>query len=318
MEQPTIIGGTPEEQNTVRDRMSIAGLHDRLIDMKEKTPEQIELVDMTNRFIGKVMKDLELEYNPISLEDVHFFDSTTFASFTNKESTPKTDLALGHFNPVSHSISVNTEAIKERAQEKGIDIRLKELATLLHEGIHARGFLKYDIRNKIDNKANILPYRIGYQLNTYGNEELDIDKKFNGFNEGIIELLTAMILLWNKDEIKEKFGIDLTDKFVTNDKNSAWSYLGLSAVAEAIYVIYSRIKGQNFDQLWEGHFTGNMMHLREIERYYGKGTLRILSLLKVSDNDPDTITKINRFFGAKINQEERNAIAKELLGDHLD
>lgn len=298
MEKTPIIGGTSEEKIEARKKLldHAEEMKTSIWGTREKTPEQLQFIEMVNRYIREEAKYFDLEFSPITSEQVRFLDSTEWKLITMRSNQEKTEAEHKTFD---RTISINIEEIEANAQNKAIDVRLKEFAVLLHEALHESGFIKYDIR-----RDGVNPYRVGYKI-------VNEAEKLQGFNEGVTELLTMRLLDLHKDEIKERFGIDLNTEEDNKDKNSVWNYINRRDAA----VLAANVYEGDFDTLWRGYFTGNMMHLRKIEEKWGKGALRILSLLDDGDEGSgrDKIVKIHKFFDENTNPEEREFIKSELL-----
>lgn len=300
MENIPIIGGTPKEKDEARIRLGERA--EEVINFAwndPKTPEQLKWINMVNRFLAEETKDLGLEFTSISPEQIRFLDVFGWrcAVMGGKDGE---DGVQGYHLTLDKMILINKQGIEKLAFDKVIDVRLKEFAVLLHEALHEKGFVKIDIR-----KNEPTSYRVGYNLKE--------GQVFHGFNEGVTDLLTMRLLDLHKDEIKEEFGVELNTEQDKNDKNSVWNYINRPAAA----VLVANVYVGDFDTLWRGYFTGDMMHLRAIEKKHGKSALRILSLLDDAEEDggADKIKKIFRFFDEDATQEEKDAIRSRLLGE---
>ena len=81
----------------------------------------------------------------------------------------------------------------------------------------------------------------------------------------------------------------------------------------------SEKQGEEYQTVWKrferGYFTGEMMHMRDVERTFGKGSLRILAAAyPESENRDDIDEKIFEYFDAKT-EEEKDELAKEILNE---
>ncbi len=301
MENIPIIGGTPEDKKTAQGNLEETAeeMKTSMWGIEEKTAEQLKWIDMVNIFIDQEMKRLGLEFIPIEKEQIRFLKDSF--SWKYATMTPSGDDAQGRHHLIHRTISINEEKIKEHAEGKAVDVRLKEFAVLLHEAIHERGHIKFDLRS-----GDLEAYRKGYEL-------VGEEAKLQGFNEGVIELITARLMDLHKDEIKNEFGVDLNTEEDENDKNNVWNYINRRDTAWLAINVYNG----DFDTLWRGYFTGDMMHLRNIERKYGKGALKILSLLDDGEEDGgrEKIIAIHTYFNPDTTPEEREEIKNRLLGE---
>jgi hypothetical protein len=84
---------------------------------------------------------------------------------------------------------------------------------------------------------------------------------------------------------------------------------------EIVEIIIQKVaekKGEDRELVWQrfkrGLFSGEMMHLRDIEETFGKGSLRILASLE-SEDVP--VAMVKKYFESE-NETEKNAIAREI------
>ena len=89
----------------------------------------------------------------------------------------------------------------------------------------------------------------------------------------------------------------------------------LSAIIKKIAKNNNEEPKEVWKRFRKGYFTGEMMHLRDVDKVFGKGALRVLAALKCGVNDlPDEeiIRKVYRYFKTD-DEKEREAIAGEIL-----
>ena len=269
-----------------------------------KTEEEInEIIEVENS-INQELIDLGL--NPdykINPEDVHIV--------LTKRTNPFSFTAGTH-NPLEPGIVLNRQdgdtfyvqlMRKILSKFKPIitsdEIRNLQVPIFTHESIHDKQIHKYRISNEKNGSPKVSAYRLGYHVIS----EKPEDEWFAGFNEAVTEK-TAMDIVnkKRKDYEKEliskshyKFTIDIVDKIVEK---------------------VAKLKGENKEDVWKrfkaGQFTGNMMHLRDIENAFGKNSLRVLgSMVAVVRKEWKSSYMI---YFTTDDESKREKIGREILG----
>jgi hypothetical protein len=151
---------------------------------------------------------------------------------------------------------------------------------LKHEMVHSGSYKKYIVSKKEGEDTKVSKYRLGYHL-SYQKDKMK-KSLFGGFNEAIVDATTIDIVNnENKDSNKEmisrvsfssyKFNLSLVDKIASK---------------------IAQVKGETKEDVWNrfkaGQFTGNMMHLRDVETVCGEGSLRVLAMM------PTVVSKKNQ------------------------
>lgn len=141
---------------------------------------------------------------------------------------------------------------------------ISNFKTIIHEMIHAKSFHKYKIENN-----EVSSYRNGYLTKN------DKGAYFRGLNEAITEKTVLDIL--NDENKKIKINLNILES----------KYRVELKIIENIVKKIAKKEGKEEKEIWdifkEGHFSGNMMHLRKIEENFGEGSLRILA--KMGSNE---------------------------------
>ncbi len=260
----------------------------------EKTPEELEVISTINDYIQQEFEELNLGDAPvISPEQVHILPTKIYKELTKSEGG-------GRYIPEN-----NTSLC-----EKGTN-RLQLYAVMLHESIHMVSAQKYYAKTKIE-RGELNEYRTGYGTKNV----LDQHEHFRGLNEAVVENTTKDILYKNKNHLIEKFNITEEES-----RNTHLSYAGYRAILDVIIGKVAKRKGENKATTWKrikkGQFTGEMMHLRDIEETFGKGGLRVLGALGSGTKnlpEEETNEKILQYFTTE-DESERDNIAHEALNE---
>jgi len=173
--------------------------------------------------------------------------------------------------------------------DKGDFHRLRIYEHMLHEIIHTAAFHKFhaDVKNRM-----IKNYRTGYGFKDPRTNGHEI---FYRFNEAVVDKTTYEILRKHADELMQKLSI--TPEEI---KVSQFIYNPFVNILDKIIQRIADKKGESETAVWQklerGQFTGEMMHLRDIEKYIGKGLLKKLANIKFmedaeSDLPPEIINE---------------------------
>ena len=182
------------------------------------------------------------------------------------------------------------------------------LKQFIHEPIHSKSHIKFKIGEK-DGKEMVNTYRTGYLVNDFKNEQ----RYFEGLNEAIVEKIAQEILL-NHNNIENKSYKNKIEKRILT-KNSP--YKTAIVVVEKIISEIAKNNKEPEQLVWErwekGMFTGEMMHLRDIEKVFGPGSLRILASMngrEIEEKDP-----YHKYFFSK-NEDEKKLATEEIVNSY--
>lgn len=235
----------------------------------EKTPNEIETINNIADAINKELIDLDLSPDfVVDPKQIHFFETRRLSSG-------------GTYSQIDQQIEINksknklvliNDAIYQsiiKMSNINIDKKLLQFETLLHEFVHSASFHKYFVTEMPETNL-VESYRLGYRLNA--NDDLDY---FRGLNEAVVQKTTQDILrkLYQNNEIQNS-----VHKMFFRLNHS---YTSETIILEKIISKISKEKNEDKTEVWKrfekGQFTGEMMHLRDIEKAYGPGSLRILA-----------------------------------------
>ncbi|MES2059518.1 MAG: hypothetical protein V4438_00645 [Patescibacteria group bacterium] len=269
----------------------------------------LDTFKLTNKIIGEEFERLGLPaYKPLDVNRIHFIGN-------------KLPWVQRNFNPVSSGNYVSKQqAVYVRKFEVGIMKALSwipavkrysqmlDAKSILHESIHAAGHRKFVSAGDAGEPEE---YRVGYSLKRNLGEEL----KMVGFNEAVVQTLTIELMKRNRAKFEGVLGFGVSDRIIEEmdgyEKYRKILDQIINKVAERKSLSPDVVK----DEIYRGHFTGEMMHLRGIEEVFGKDSLEILSLLH-DQNDRKLLKKKNelvkRYFFAD-SSIEREKIKQKLV-----
>lgn len=273
---------------------------------QEKTERDILRVETVREFLGKLFERLNLPQEQCFIEpnQIHFLSKEAFEeNFAHMES------GVGGFFRVGDRAIFMNEAMLPG--DEPVDEELLKLSDLSHESIHLASHSKTLANARPDHTVSFGNYRTGYQIVNVGED----DSKFKGFNEGVVCVTDRLMLSGEAEEIKKRF--NLTDEQMQK--------VGLNAYVQnqmLVHIINAKIAeyrkenpSTSMTRIVRGQFTGDMMHLRDVEDIYGKGSLDLLSKYQ-SSSDPELNERrdalIFEYFGSE-NPEERVGLKEKIL-----
>ena len=300
MEKLTIFGKNipPEEKENVRDY--IASEREQAknpIDGEyEKIGEDYEIIGLLNTYVQEDLDGLKVQnMHKMTPEQIHLFPAITYSQKFSKAGTS------AFYNPLDDTICVNADI----ADTQG---KFQLYRDLLHEMIHMVSIGKFYL-----DEETVKVYRSGYRSQNPTRDH----EHFNGLNEALIEKTVIDIFNKHRKEVIKRFNV--TEAEEQKEAGYFCYYHNYIEILEVIVDRLSSTKGEEKGAIWKklkrGLFTGEMMHLREIEKTFGKSSLQILDLLetdKMYAQPAEVIAKIKRYFETA-DIEERRQLAKELL-----
>jgi len=268
----------------------------------EKTNEEIKLIQVVNDLVRKEISEIGIITEEYASEDrIHLINQ-------EKAKSLKMD-SDGRYHLTGHFILINEDNLEGK--------KFKAFKVLLHEiihyySLHSLAFLKEE------NNLVIKEYRTGYVSH---NPKEDEHEHFRGFNEAVTEKIMEEIIKKNKQYIIDEFNLEKTN--FAHRENFDLGYKDEIKILDFIIQKLAEKQNKSPEEIWtkikRGMFTGEMMHLRDIEKIFGPGSLRFLSAMSSygSTNEINTekiYQKIYLFFTEE-NQIKKNALAKEILSE---
>lgn len=286
---------------------------------------------------ANIFQEGELKKTPEELAAIEFFDGLLKMEFLDLEIPEVPELRPERFHIMSEAwcdanmgksdhgayFSFGDNAVLSRRRSGS---RLDFYNTISHEAIHSVSRQKHwvDIeKKKIDS------YRVGYRVKNVSNQDSP-HVHLKAFNEGVVETTAEEFFTRNSQAIGKKLSIPEREL-----EKCTFGYVTFRRVVKDLCQGLAQAQNGKPQDVWnkikKGQFTGEMMHLRDIEFAYGKGALRILDALQVKSDDFDMQEesseqidekneKIIQFFETYTlpegeREDIRGALARDILGE---
>jgi hypothetical protein len=284
---------TPEDREdadkTITKR-SLQGL-ERVGGEIEKSEEMTRFIEVVGGYLNKELESLGLEPFSFDLQRIHLLPAENFGKkFKESESN-------GVYTELSDGIYLKDNASRMRLYKSAF-----------HEMVHQASRRSYYVH--VDPGGNKMRRtRTGY----VSHHPIEGHEHFRGLNEAVVDNIVRDIFRKNQDELVAAFNISEQEQHEEVD----W----YTRYMDILDVIVSGIANKNDEnpeavmaRFMRGEFTGEMMHLRDVERTFGKGSLRMLAAME-SSTKGDEITadeNILEYFETD-DEASRDKLAKEVL-----
>lgn len=324
-------GRTPEVEANAAFSMAHARKEQKdfqEIELK-KTAEELEMID----FIDDILKS---DFCSLGVAEMPEIRANRFhvipESWFNQN---QTESVTGAYQSFDGSVAFCRERVKNQ---------LTLFRIMLHESVHMASHHKHyvDVKHK-----SIQDYRVGYRINNTspyadtqseqpkvppeGSGEEKLENKnhshLRAFNEGVVETTVEQLFYQYRDKILKKLSVSPDDL-----KNIRFVYPLFRAVVRAICEGIASHDGIHELEVWKkikrGQYTGEMMHLRNIERTFGFEALDVLESLEidrpddVGSNNETRVMKKNKkileyFQNYDRPDDNRSAVRRQLMDDIL-
>ncbi len=241
-------------KNVKRDLHGIKKVIESQVKFYERTEDK-DLVDLSEYGVEVVKvfnSALNLALNYLKKIGI---DTSNIGEFT--VCVTKDEEIGGRYSLIYDKIYINESKLADEDNLK---------KTLVHEIFHKiSANLIHTTQYKQEDNEFITKFKSGYSSEYVLLEEktelMRTKKKvrFESFNEGVTEIMTVFAL---HDDLSEYV------------KTSSYS-TEIAMVSAIIRNVYKN----RFKDFIDGYFSGNIMHLREIEKYYGKNSLKLLATI---------------------------------------
>ena len=226
------------------------------INEPRKTQRDLAIIDLANEILMKELTKYVPGYRGIAPRQIHFFQWGKDVDI-DEDNVPQ-----GLHEPNTSMVFIDKT-----------DVGLIELLYLvLHEATHVASHHKFiRLRN-----GNLKIYRVGYEVFDASSRKL---KHFHDFDEAVVDLFVLHLFIKYGELIMRRLNIK-PKQF----RESAKIYYGdeLKIVIDIIWRMAQTDKRRARrirERIVSGLFTGQMMHLRSMERALGVGSLRFLAAL---------------------------------------
>lgn len=267
----------------------------------EKNEEELKAISLINDLIQREIKELGVNTpGPINSDRIHFVNQEIADVMQPKRG--------GMFLPVLDAIIMNKDKYK--------DHKFLFYKSILHEIVHHDSF---DSIFVMGNDAKMTPYRTGY--NSSNIDDYKTHEHFRGFNEAVTQKMSLEIVNKYKELLVKELNISEEDQ-KEGDRFESF-YSNQIEVLDLVINKMSEFYGKDSKEIWikikKGMITGEMMHLRDIEKVFGPGSLRFLSAMSSNGSikkiEGEKLSDNFKNFFMEEDEEKRNAIAKHILSD---
>ncbi len=261
----------------------------------KKTVEELKTIEYINKYLNKELKELEIkEKVEIRPEQIHLLPKDIYNRSTGISSKEKLRAFYYGFGQV---IYIDKDYYKSR---------LSLYKAIFHESIHAASFLKFHLKKE---EKNPTLYRSGYNaIAQYSTDQ----EHFCGLNEMIVDQIANNTLTKYKKKFKKSLKITPKEK---RQKVGYYPFYILDTILSKVAKKNKENKKDVWNRFKKGLFTGEMMQLREVEKTFGKGSLRMLAALESGTKkefDDNGYEKILKYFETN-NKKKKQKIADQVL-----
>ncbi len=268
----------------------------------EKTQEDIRLIKKASMIVSETLKKLGFD-NDFSIDPdlvlIAKSGKIETAQIDNKEKKKYLLDERAFHKTVGGNVVVSEQVLEDRQRFFHI---------LLHEFFHSAGvnygFLTKE--NEVVDRRLVL--KSGYK--TFYDSQEEERSVFTAFNEAITEELA-----------RESARMFFDDSFSYEDIDSMfkeWNEI-YPIERSVLYAIILELSGgdeEKINEVWKdiisGYLKGTKMHLRDIEKHFGKGSLKILSQMTTNPKDLKKNLEISNFFSEQ-DAKKRDELRKSIL-----
>lgn len=281
---------------------SSMGLTDEFPKELDKKQSEIEDINKISSAINSELKELDLPPNfTIDPKQIHFLPTKDLGGAYYQNNQQITISRSKNLLTIANTAIYQTLVTLSNIN---VNKKLLQFETILHESIHHASYNKHLIKETPET-IFVDPYRLGYDFGA--NDELNY---FRGLNEAVVQKTTQDIIF----KMSKSNGIQRNVHKTLFSLNH--SYASEIAILEKIMSKISKSKNEDQKEVWKrfkkGQFTGEMMHLRDVEKVYGPGSLRILASMNTRKTNP--LKKVLYYTYFSTNKKSlRESIARILL-----
>lgn len=261
----------------------------------EKTDEELETIHFANVIMDVWLKSRNIAFEQVIPERVHLFPTIKFHEHDTDPST------LGFYRISDDAIFIDHDKASSRA---------KLLSILVHEFLHRTHDTSASHKLSASEEGEIFSARSGYRMTSAWKNK---SARFVGLNEIVLVYCQFQILNEAGAFLENTANISPSELL----KSANYHYMQYADLLDAIVkgISTGEVDSQKevYDKLVQGQFSNTMLVLKDIDRAFGKNSLRILSYLGAFDGEPrtqiDSLVK-EYFF-------EKNAEARKNLATHF-
>ena len=251
-----------EIRDEIEDKrgLGIREIHNEL----DKSPRDQLIIERAATLLTDEIESLGVKTEKaINPKRIHFLNHADFLNTGHAGAKAFLDPLTGH-------IYVDNEGKKGLIHPSD----LNEFKLLLHEFIHARSHITYYAD---DQRQTLDAYRTGYSSNNVSSEE-DAHGHFTGLNEAVTEAMALEITLKNRATLDVSLTITGEDWYALVSPYETERKI-LSFIIKKVAEKNSETEEEVWERFKRSAFTGELMHLRDIERTFGQGALRVVAAI---------------------------------------
>jgi hypothetical protein len=243
---------------------------------RAKSEKEIKRIEAVETYLGRLFDKLGLPHEGrfIEQDQIHFLSQEVF----EKNFSQFTCDVGGFFRAGDRVIFMNDNNMPEGADPA--DKEITDLEHLTHECIHLASHAKTLANIGEDKSVSYGNYRTGYRVLGLDSN----DSKFNGFNEGVVCATERLMLLSEVEDLKKRF--HATEPQL--EKLGYGAYVSNQVLVHTLNHKIAEFRKEkpvtSLTRIIRSQFTGEMMHLRDIEDIYGKDSLDLLAKFQSSSD----------------------------------
>ena len=321
-----IIGKMDDESREEFKRETVAGF-DREVEKILSATKQFELPKNEEdlRIIEKINIWLEEYFKNIGAEEfVKKIKADQFVILQEND-----------FVKIGHDMFDSDWSHHHAKMMPGMDIvfvkRLPEtekfaaLVSYLHEAVHIESRFKLNAfvsKEGVEDPRGM--HRLGYSIKSTKkgkDEKLENYDYFDGLNEAITQMITLDILRQHGQELERDYSITPEEQKNFKFKDGYMGY-------EYVYMVMLQKLAENLNQNPRDYnkkfnkniFTGDLMFLRDVEKVFGKGSLRVLAFMGSHPPHASDLEMIKFFEGYFLTEDEneRKEIVEKIFSGEED
>jgi hypothetical protein len=193
--------------------------------------------------------------------------------------------------------------------------KLEEFNTYLHELCHALSHSKHALEKIDDESFQLTKTRTGYGVDNAQKNH----SHFLALNEAMTQWISERIMKDNEQKIKQE--LQVNNKELVHWHNVRDYYFPFMHVLWNIMIQLEKSSGTGSKEMdnkyMRGYFDGSMMHLRDIEKSFGPGSLKVFSALSFSTDGKEKLNLVrlvNEYFCCN-NTQRKDEIAQKVLNN---
>lgn len=296
--EPKFIGRQYTEEETIRTKEEMRRWRQRgaecLEGEQEKTEFDLKVIALAQELLVKYLKSGGFEPRILELGQIHFLDGRSFYHiFLHSKQ--------GIYKAGKDAVYINREKV---------NTAVEYFVVLLHELVHAYSSQKF----YVDKEQKVYDARLGYGLRSIWKKN-KMPNAFWGLNEFMTEMIVYVIMSRNAERLEKE--LNISSEKVEDGSTYAYMRYGkiINGVIDKIVAHQKEPRAKIIGRLHRGLFENTILKLKDVEKVFGKGSLRILASLgswEDKDKNEQNRKLVEEFFTTE-NKDRREKLRKEIL-----